>query len=125
MKSEGSLVWYIPDAYLPQPVVGDGPYIGHEAVCVLNVSAEDAHLHFDFYFEDRSPVKDIGVDVLSERTRHVRLDKPEQLSGFAVPVGVPYAIRVRSDVPVIVQYSRLDTTQKQCTLMTTMAFPVE
>jgi hypothetical protein len=125
MRSEGSKVWYIPDAYLPDPVAGDGPYRGHEAVCVLNVTSFDTHLSLDFYFEDRDPVKDVRVRVGAERTRHIRLDRPEELNGFQVPLKVPYAIRVRSDVPVIVQYSRLDTTQQQCTLMTTMAFPLE
>ena len=33
---------------------------------------------------------------------HVRLDKPEQLSGTVIPRDVPYALRVRSDVPIIV-----------------------
>jgi len=62
--------------------------------------------------------------VPAERTRHLRLDRAEQIGGFSVPVGVPYAIRVRSNVPITVQYSRLDTTQAQCTLMTTMAYPL-
>ena len=121
----GSTTWYIPDTYLPEPVQGDGPYLGHEAICVLNVTEHDAALLLDFYFEDRAPVKDMPVTVPAERTRHLRLDKPEQIGGFKVPVGVPYAIRVRSDVPIIVQYSRLDTTQTQCTLMTTMAYPLD
>ncbi len=121
----GSTTWYIPDTYLPEPVPADGPYVGHEAICVLNVSDRNAALLFDFFFEDRAPVKDVAVTVPAERTRHLRLDKPEQIGGYSVPVGVPYAIRVRSDVPVIVQYSRLDTTQTQCTLMTTMAYPLD
>lgn len=122
MTEHGANSWYIPDAYLPEPVAGDGPYRGHEAICVLNVAKQDAALLLDFYFEDRAPKKGVAVTVPAERTRHLRLDRPEQMGGFEVPVGVPYAIRVRSDVPVIVQYSRLDTTQKQCTLMTTMAY---
>jgi hypothetical protein len=121
----GSTTWYIPDTYLPSPVTADGPYVGHEAICVLNVTGQDASLLLDFYFEDRPPVTNVAVSVPAERTRHLRLDKPEQVGGFCVPVGVPYAIRVRSNIPVIVQYSRLDTTQTQCTLMTTMAHPLD
>jgi hypothetical protein len=121
----GSTTWYVPDTYLPEPVAADGPYVGHEAICVLNVTDREAALLLDFYFEDRPPVKDVAVTVPAERTRHLRLDKPEQIGGFRVPVAVPYAMRVRSDVPVVVQYSRLDTTQTQCTLMTTMAYPLD
>lgn len=124
MTTEGATTWFIPDTYLPEPVTADGPYVGHEAICVLNVTERDASLRLDFYFEDRPPVKDIQTTVPGERTRHLRLDKPEQIGGFEVPVGVPYAIRIRSDVPIIVQYSRLDTTQTQSTLMTTMAYPL-
>jgi hypothetical protein len=125
MNPEGALTWYIPDTYLPEPIKADGPYIGHEAVCVLNVTDQDANIELDFYFENQAPVKGIKVVVPAERTRHLRLDRPEQIGGYEIPIGVPYAIRLRSDVSVIVQYSRLDTTQIQATLMTTIAYPVE
>ena len=125
MAAFGATHWFIPDTYLPEPVVADGPYVGHEAICVLNVTGGDAKLALDFYFEDREPVKGIQLIVPAERTRHLRLDKPDQIGGFQVPVGIPYAARITSDVPIIVQYSRLDTTQVQATLMTTMAYPLD
>jgi hypothetical protein len=121
----GARNWFIPDAYLPVPVVTDGPYVGHEALCVLNTSSMDASLLLTFYYEDQPPARDIQVTIPAERTRHLRLDKPEQIGGYTVPIGVPYAIKIESDIPVIIQYSRLDTTQVQCTLMTTMAFPLD
>jgi hypothetical protein len=125
MAAPGATQWFIPDTYLPEPVHADGPYVGHEAICVLNVTEQDAALALDFYFEDRAPVKGVQVVVPAERTRHLRLDRPEQIGGFQVPVGVPYAVRLRSTVPIIVQYSRLDTTQVQATLMTTLAYPLD
>jgi hypothetical protein len=123
VNENGSKVWYIPDAFLPEAVQSAGPYTGHEAICVLNVSSSDATLHLDLFFEDRPPAKDIEVVVPAERTRHIRMDDPAQLGGFEVPVSIGYAVRVRSDVPVIVQYTRVDTTQTQCALLSTMAIP--
>lgn len=120
--SEGASIWLIPDGFLPEGSSGD--QVSHEAVCVLNTSGQDAQLRLDVYFEDRPPLKGIAVTVGAERTRHVRLDRPEELGGAAIPRGVPYAIRVESDVPVSVQHSRMDTSQAALTLMTTMAFPV-
>jgi hypothetical protein len=38
---------------------------------------------------------------------------------------VPYAMRVESSVPVVVQCSRMDTTQSALSLMTAVAYPVE
>jgi hypothetical protein len=122
---EGARVWLIPDGYMPTPPADGKPYQSHEAVCILNTGQTPAAVRLDIYFEDRPPLKDIAVTVAAERTFHVRLDKPEQLGGTRIPLDTPYAIRVRSDVPVVVQHSRLDTTQVNMTLMTTIAYPLE
>ena len=120
--SEGARVWLVPDGYVPEE--SSGTQESHEAICVLNTSLEEARLSVSFYFEDRDPIKDVSVVVPSERTRHVRTDWPEQLGGVEIPRGVPYAVRVVSDVPVTVQHSRMDTTQAALSLMTTLAYPV-
>ncbi len=120
--SEGARVWLIPDGFLPEE--SSGMQESHEAICVLNTSTEEAQLLVSVYFEDREPIKDVRVTVPPERTLHVRLDLPEHLGGVSIPVGVPYALRVESNVPVTVQHSRMDTSQEALTLMTTMAHPV-
>lgn len=122
MPGEGATMWLIPDAYLP--AAGAGPLLGHEAICILNTGEEPARVEVDFYFEDREPYLGVPVRVGPRRTLHVRTDRPEMLNGFAVPRQVPYALRVRSDVPIVVQYSRLDVTQPNLALMTAMAFPI-
>lgn len=121
-SNEGACVWLIPDGYLPEE--STSLQVSHEAICVLNTSLQEARLSIAFYFEDREPVKDITVVVPAERTRHVRTDLPEKLGGAEIPRGVPYAIRVESDVPVTVQHSRMDTSQEALSLMTSMAYPV-
>jgi hypothetical protein len=120
--SEGARVWLIPDGYLPSKSQGEVP--SHEAICVLNTGARDARLRITFYFEDRPPLREVEVVVPAERTRHVRTDQPEQLGGQVLPRGVPYAVRVQSDQPVVVQHSRLDTSATALALMTTLAHPV-
>ncbi len=120
---EGARVWLIPDGFIPQE--SSGAHESHEAICVLNTSGRDANLYISFYFEDREPVRDVSVTVPAERTRHIRTDQPEQVGGTEVPRGVPYAVRVESDVLITVQHSRMDTTQPALSLMTAMAYPVE
>jgi hypothetical protein len=122
--TEGAKTWIVPDGYLPTPPADGQPYQSHEAVCILNTEPRDARVLIDVFFEDRDPLKDLAVTVPGERTFHVRLDKPEHLGGATLPRDTPYAIRLRSDVPIVVQHSRLDTTQPNLTLMTTIAFPV-
>ena len=114
--------WLIPDAFLP--AAGPKEPYGHEAICILNTREEDARITLDLYFETREPERGVTLVVAAERTKHVRMDRPEDLGGVHVPREVPYAVRVRSTVPVAVQYSRLDVTQPNLSLMTTLALPV-
>ncbi len=117
--SEGARVWLVPDGFIPEG--STGAQESHEAICVLNTSAEQARLSISFYFEELDPVKDVEVLVPPERTRHIRTDK---MDGVEIPRGVPYAVRVESSVPITVQCSRMDTTQPALSLMTAMAHPV-
>jgi hypothetical protein len=119
---EGARVWFVPDGYIP--AASTGSFESHEAICVLNTGDENADLTIDFFFEDREPISGTAP-VPARRTRHIRTDHPEELGGVEVPRDTPYAVRIRSSAEVIVQHSRLDTTQPAMTLMTTMAYPLE
>lgn len=120
-KGKGSLTWYIPDGFIPE--TSSGQLLSHEAICVLNCGEEDAELFVTVYFEDRDPLERIPAIVPGKRTRHIRTSALVK-DGAGIPVGVPYAMEVESNVPVIVQYSRLDSTQAENSLMTTMAHPL-
>ncbi|WP_101844728.1 sensory rhodopsin transducer [Halobacillus sp. Marseille-P3879] len=113
--------WIIPDGFIPPQSTGE--QTSHESICVLNANDSDAHLHVNIYFEDRDPIEEIETAVRSKRTSHIRTSSLEK-DGKTIPAGVPYAIEVQSDVPIIVQYSRLDSTQPALALMSTMAFPL-
>ncbi|HHU78922.1 MAG: sensory rhodopsin transducer [Caldicoprobacterales bacterium] len=122
-NAKGSYVWLVPDCYYPS-ISSPGHYVSHEAICVLNTGRQDAHLDLTLYFEDREPIRSFKAVCKAERTNHIRLDLLRDEKGQAVPQDVPYAIMVESDQPVVVQYSRLDTTQAEMSLMTTIAHPL-
>ncbi|UJF36004.1 sensory rhodopsin transducer [Paenibacillus hexagrammi] len=121
-KARGEKYWFIPDGYIPEK--SSGELTSHESVCVLNTSSDEALLRFTIFFEDREPMEDILHVVPARRTRHIRTSSLMK-DGAPIPIGVPYAIEVQSDIPIIVQYSRLDSTQAENTLMSTMAFAVK
>lgn len=123
MTTAGETTWIIPDMYWPA-ITSPGAYVSHESICVLNPSDVDCDIHIDLYFEDREPMLGLESVCCAARTRHVRMDMLVDQSGVHVPRGVPYAAVVRCSVPVVVQYTRVDTTQSENALMTTMAYPV-
>ena len=109
---------YIPDCYWPE--TDNGAYVSHEAVCVLNTNASPATVNLTLFFEDRPKIEGFSVVVPGERTMHIRMDKLKGDDGTVVPRGVPYALMIESDQEVTLQYTRVDTTQPELTIATTI-----
>lgn len=105
----GRHVWYIPDADLPWPD-RHGPFEGHESLLILNVSGRDADVLIDLYWADAEPVLGLRARVGAQRIACLHPPYGLRADGTAVevPVRVQYAIRVRSSVPVICQYGRIE-----------------
>jgi hypothetical protein len=120
-KAAGATCWMIPDGFIP--AASSGILESHEAICLLNCNNSSAEVSVTVYFEDREPLADILIELPGERTRHVRTDTLQK-AGEKIPKGIPYAIKVESELPIVVQFSRMDSTQSENTLMTTMAYPV-
>lgn len=114
----GKTHWFIPDGFIPPD--SSGKMESHESICVLNCTGEDAKLTINAYFEDREPIEHFTYQVNAKRTKHIRTTWLKDEAGNTIPKGVPYALEVISDIEVIVQYSRLDSTQNELALMTTM-----
>jgi len=119
----GHRVWAIPEGYIPPESHGPAPEMtSHEAVCVLNASEKDASVELTVYFEDKEPVGPYRFKVPAQRTRHVRLNNLDDPQ--LIPMGTNYSSVIRSDVPIIVQHTRLDSRQAENALLSTIAFAV-
>jgi hypothetical protein len=89
-------------------------------VCILNVSDDDAHVAITVFYSDREPAGPYELTVPARRTIHVRfndLQEPEP-----VPLDTDFASVIESDVPVVVQHTRLDSRQSANALLSTMAY---
>lgn len=118
----GNTYWAVPEGFLPSRSNGPAPeMVSHEALCVLNVGDQTAHLLVTIFFEDREPAGPYRLEVSSRRTRHFRLNELREPE--PIPFDTPFASTVESDVPVVVQHTRLDSRQAENALMTTMAYP--
>jgi hypothetical protein len=92
----------------------------HETACLLNVSDQEAHVEITIYYTDRDPAGPYKVTVPPRRTKHVRfnnLNDPEP-----IPRATAYASTIDSDVPIVVQHTRLDSRQSENALIATIAF---
>jgi hypothetical protein len=121
MKPFGSTRWAIPEGYIPGWSHGPEPeFTSHETVCILNAGDTDAHVRLTIYFSDREPAGPYNITVPARRTRHVRfndLTDPEP-----IPRATDFASVIESDVPVVVQHTRLDSRQAENALLSTIAY---
>ena len=121
--THGKKVWFIGDGFWDSH--SNGLYPSHESVCVLNTSDTDATITMTLYFEDREKMTGFVAKCGAERTHHIRMDKIRSAEGKSIQHDVPYAVLVESNTPIVVQYSRLDTSCGGMALMTTIGFAVE
>ena len=121
MKALGHTRWAIAEGYIPAYSHGSSPQLtSHETACLLNTSDRDAHIQITIFYSDREPVGPYRVMVPARRTRHVRfndLQDPEP-----IPRDTDYASVIESDVPIVVQHTRLDSRQAENALMSTIAY---
>jgi hypothetical protein len=85
------------------------PATGDEAVSLLNVSGQKAHVEITVYYSHRDPAGPYCITVPEGRTEHVHLNcltDPEP-----IPRATNYASTIESDVPIIVQHPQAFETR--------------
>jgi len=121
LKSIGSKIWAIPGGHVPLLSSGEEPRdTSCDELCVLNAGHFDAHLQLTIYYEDREPVGPYPLTVAAQRVRHVRFN--DLIDPQALPLDTAYAALIIADHPVVVQFSRRDTSQAANAIATTLAF---
>jgi hypothetical protein len=122
----GKKVWAFPDAFLPAK---DHPYktsshgdqFGHESLCIINYDQNTANIVLDFLYEDQDPIENYTFDMHPKRSIHLRIDDIE-VNGQKLPREKPYSIVLKSNINVVAQLSRLDTTSEHNAFMTAMGW---
>lgn len=121
MKAFGKKTWVIAEGYIPSYGNGKEPeFTSHETACILNTSNQVAQVEITIYYSDRDPVGPYKITVEAQRTKHLRfndLKDPEP-----IPLDTDYASVIASDVPIVVQHTRLDSRQAENALLTTIAY---
>ena len=121
MEPIGRKRWAIAEGYIPPSSTGPHPQMtSHETVCLLNAGRCDAQVRITVYYADRSPVGPYRVTVPAERTLHVRLN--DLTDPATIPKDRDFASVIESDVPLVVQHTRLDSRQAENALLSTIAF---
>lgn len=121
MKPIGQRRWAIAEGFIPASSHGPEPLMtSHETACILNAGDKDAHVRITVFFSDREPIGPFNVLVPAERTKHVRFN--DLSSPATIPEATDYSSVIESDVPIVVQHTRLDSRQDANALLSTIAY---
>ena len=121
MEAIGKRRWAIAEGYIPsESAFSDRALISHETACILNAGDRDARVTITIFFADREPAGPYRVVVAARRTLHLRFN--DLVDPQPVPLDTDYASVFESDVPIIVQHTRLDSRRAELALLSTMAY---
>jgi hypothetical protein len=121
MDTIGRERWAIAEGYIPsQSSFSDPPLVSHETACILNAGDKAAHVRITIYFADREPIGPYRVTVSPRRTLHLRFN--DLTDPAPIPRDTDYASVFESDVPIIVQHTRLDSRHAEVSLLSTIAY---
>jgi len=121
MEPIGRKRWAIAEGYIPsQSSFSDPALISHETACILNAGDRDAHVHVTLLFADREPAGPYRVTVPARRTLHLRFNDLKDPA--PVPRDTDYSSVFESDVPIVVQHTRLDSRRAEVSLLSTTAY---
>lgn len=116
----GKKLWAVAEGYIPSDDQQDRRFVSHETACILNAGERVARVEITVYFTDRAPAGPYRLEIAARRTAHVRfndLKDPEP-----IPRDTDYSCVLRSDVPIVVQHTRLDSRQSNLALLSTVAY---
>jgi hypothetical protein len=120
MEAIGKKRWAIPEGYIPSgSASSERTLVSHETACILNTGDSEAHVVVTIFYADREPVP-YRVAVSARRTLHLRfndLKDPEP-----IPLDTDYSSVFESDVPIVVQHTRLDSRRAEIALLSTLAY---
>jgi hypothetical protein len=120
----GHTRWAIAEGYIPGKSTGNAPELtSHETACLLNTASCDAHVRITIFYSDREPVGPYKLTVPARRTIHLRFN--ELTDPEPIPRDTDYASLIESDIPIVVQHTRLDSRQAANALLSTVAFGAE
>lgn len=112
MEALGRKVWVIPGGHIPPTSTGPEPRcVSRDELQFVNTGAEPAEIEITLFYADREPVGPYPLKVHARRTRHIRMN--DLIDPEAMPLDTQYSAVVRSNVPVVVQFTRTDTSRAE------------
>lgn len=118
----GALSWTVSAGHAPSAAIGPEPlFTSHDALGLLNTGDTIANVRLHVHYAVREPVGPYRIGVAPRRVRRIRIN--DLIFPEAVRLDEAYGLRIESDVPIVVQFSRQDTRSAALAGLLATAWP--
>ena len=112
MSAIGRRHWAISAGWIPVRATGREPeFSSHDVLCVLNAGTRHANVRVHVVYAAHGAVGPYRMVVAPLRMRRVRIN--DLIFPEAVRLEEAYGLAIDCDEPVVVQFSRQDTRQRE------------
>ncbi|GAB2773192.1 sensory rhodopsin transducer [Rhabdobacter roseus] len=120
----GSTHWALAGGHIPAESNGPEPArTSRDVLHLLNTGDTEASVELLIYYADREPMGPYRFKVPARRVKVVRFN--DLIDPEAIPLATDYACTLTANLPLVVQYTRLDTSHNpQATESTLAAYPI-
>lgn len=122
MKALGRRVWAVPGGNIPLLTTGDEPaFTSRDELVILNAGKSDVTVALTIHHPDDPPVGPYELTVAARRIRRIRFN--DLIFPEALVLDRPFSAILTSSGPVVVQFTRLDSSGRG-SWTGTLAFPL-
>ena len=120
-NASGSKVWAFAAGNIPFDSNGNEPvFTSRDQIAVLNINSEKAEITITIYYEDQDEVGKYKLVVDARRVRKIRFN--DLIDPLPITLERPYGFELNSTVPVIVQFTRMNTSARALSSLCTTAY---
>lgn len=124
MKHMGSNTWAFASGHIPLKSTGPEPEnTSRDELCFLNTGPGEAQVDITLFYNDQDPVGPYQLKIPARRVRRIRIN--DLINPEAPPLDKDYGAIVESNLPILVQFDRKDTSQAENSILTTTGIPLQ
>ncbi|RVO58514.1 sensory rhodopsin transducer [Sinorhizobium meliloti] len=121
MQAIGKTRWTIAGGRIPLESNGTEPeFTSRDEIAVLNCCDSPARLRIHIHYADRPAVGPYEVEVAARRVRRIRFN--DLIFPEALPLDEDFGAVIDADIPVVVQFTRLDSGTASRSAVATAAY---
>jgi hypothetical protein len=124
MKSEfttGSKKWSFAAGNIPFHSTGIEPtFTSNDRIAILNINSQNAEIIITIYYEDQEEMTNYNIVVGARRVRKIRFN--DLIDPLPITLERPYGFLIESSVPVVVQFTRMNTGAAALASLCTTAY---